>query len=112
MKKLYILSLLLPIYCNIFSQAEPDQTFIIKNNGDTIEGSIKYKTEFELSKSIDFGPNSDPSTYKTYYPSEIKEFCFHGNIIFKSFLEKLKIKSLLKKNNLTMYKTKVFQINY
>lgn len=86
MKKISLFNLLLILYCSLHSQNKIGNSYIVKNNNDTLTGIIKEQSDFGYSKSVKFALLSEPAKFEIYYPNDIKEFGSKGNFIYKSFL--------------------------
>ena len=60
------------------AQTNPKSGYVITNTGDTLRGTIDFRTNEKLSKKCDFYANGE-STGKTYKPGEIEGFRFDNN---------------------------------
>ena len=60
------------------AQTNPKPGFIITNTGDTVRGTLDFRTNEKLSKQCDFWANGE-SESRTYKPGEIEGFRFENN---------------------------------
>ena len=76
MKKL-ILILLTAVSATVaMAQINPQPGYVITNTGDTIRGTIDFRTNERLSRQCEFWANGESKTYK---PGEIEGFRFDNN---------------------------------
>lgn len=60
------------------AQTNPKPGYIITNTGDTIRGTLDFRTNAKLSKQCLFMADGE-SAYKTYVPGDIEGFRFESN---------------------------------
>lgn len=60
------------------AQTNPQPGFIITNTGDTVRGTIDFRTNEMLSKQCVFQANGE-SDFKTFNPGDIESFRFNHN---------------------------------
>ena len=58
--------------------------YIIKNNGDTVQGFLKYERDAKLSQRVLFFTNKKEKTPQVFTPSELKGFVFNTQRTFSS----------------------------
>jgi hypothetical protein len=82
-------SLLLLISCFLFGQQSYKKGYVINNNGDTIQGSIKEDLEEKLTQSINF--KDETGTIKLLSIADIKEFGLEaeGNFRLVNYVDPL-----------------------
>lgn len=77
--KQFILLVLLAVTTSVsMAQQNPKAGFIITNKGDTVRGTIDFRTNERLSRQCDFQANGTTG-YKTYKPGDIEGFRFDNN---------------------------------
>ena len=76
-----LLSYLLFTSCFLFGQQSFKKGYLIKNNGDTIRGTIQENVEEKLTQSINF--KDEMGVAKTLSIGDIKEFGFDGGDDFR-----------------------------
>ena len=79
MKKVFIVlySLLFSVALSM-AQTNPKPGYIITNSGDTVRGTLDFRTNEVLSRKCIFRANGESET-KTYKPGEIESFRFNHN---------------------------------
>ena len=60
------------------AQANPQPGYVITNTGDTLRGTIDFRTNERMSKQCDFWANGE-TTCKTYKPGDIEGFRFDND---------------------------------
>ncbi|MBP3243843.1 MAG: hypothetical protein J6M59_01885 [Bacteroidaceae bacterium] len=78
MKKIILFALLAVSATMAMAQVNPKSGVIITNSGDTIRGTIDFRTNEKLSKECEFWAEGKTEG-KTYKPGDIEGFRFDGN---------------------------------
>ena len=78
MKKIILFALLAVSATMAMAQVNPKSGIIITNSGDTIRGTIDFRTNEKLSKECEFWAEGKTEG-KTYKPGDIEGFRFDGN---------------------------------
>ena len=78
MKKIILFALLAISATMTMAQVNPKSGIIITNSGDTIRGTIDFRTNETLSRECEFWAEGE-SKGKTYKPGDIEGFRFDGN---------------------------------
>ena len=78
MKKIILFTLLAVSATMVMAQVNPKSGIIITNSGDTIRGTIDFRTNEKLSKECEFWAEGKTEG-KTYKPGDIEGFRFDGN---------------------------------
>ena len=73
MKKIIFFALFAISAITAMAQTNPKSGYVITNSGDTIRGTIDFRTNEKLSKQCDFWVNNEKTTYK---PGDIEGFRF------------------------------------
>ena len=69
------------IHINVHAQINPMQGYIITNEGDTIRGTIDYRSDVRNARECRFATEGEKE-YKTFVPADIKGYRFADNGIY------------------------------
>jgi hypothetical protein len=79
--RFFLCMMLLGFSFQLFSQEDFKQGYIVKNNGDTIQGYLKNDLEEKLSKEVIF--KSVNGTEEIFTPGNIQSFGFNNASVFR-----------------------------
>ena len=80
-KILTIVTSLTFVFLEVSAQINPMQGYIITNEGDTIHGTIDYRSDAKNARECHFMAEGQKE-YKTFAPADIKGYRFAGNGIY------------------------------
>ena len=83
MKQLYIVLFILTFPIVLLAQTNYHQGYVIKNNGDTLNGYINYREWQETPRVIEFKPSLQIKSATNFYPNTIQGFKLNN---FESFI--------------------------
>ena len=76
-----IFILTISVYSLAYAQVNPKQGYIITNEGDTIRGTIDYRSDVRNARECRFAAEGEKE-YKTLVPADIKGYRFADNGIY------------------------------
>lgn len=77
----YITIIMLFFPLCVFAQVNPQRGYILTNEGDTIRGTIDFRSETKNAQSCRFKADST-SEYRSYLPGEIRGYRLEGDGVF------------------------------
>ena len=85
MKNYILTGLLIGVFFpKIFAQEEIEPGYLVKANGDTIAGFIRYEEDKKLCQRVKFYNYAEDDVELTYYPEDLAGFGFTSGRFFRS----------------------------